>query len=59
LIRKNKTTSIKEAHLNSIADGSVIIQTTSRSVPAVPAWFGEAALIVEHLGNEARPDQDL
>ena len=33
--------------MNSIADGSVIIQTSSESVPATPSWFGEAALIVE------------
>ena len=35
--------------MNSIADGSVSIQTTSRSVPSTPSWFGEVALIVEHL----------
>jgi len=34
--------------MNSIADGSVIIQTSSQSVPSTPSWFGEAALIVEH-----------
>jgi len=38
--------------MNSIADGSVIIQTTSRSVPSTPSWFGEAALIVEHLRKQ-------
>jgi hypothetical protein len=35
--------------MSSIADSSVIIQTSSRSVPATPSWFGEVALIVEHL----------
>jgi len=35
--------------MNSIADGSVSIRTTSRSVPSTPSWFGEVALIVEHL----------
>src|SRR5712692_3885582 len=48
-MRKNKTLSIKEAHMNTIADGSVIIQTSSQSVPSTPSWFGEVALIVEHL----------
>jgi hypothetical protein len=38
--------------MNSIADGSVIIQTSSQSVPATPSWFGEAALIVEHLRQQ-------
>jgi hypothetical protein len=52
LRRKNKTPSIKEAHMNSIADGSVIIQTSSESVPATPSWFGEAAVIVEHLRKQ-------
>ncbi len=44
--------------MNSIADGLVIIQTSSESVPSTPCWFGQVALIVEHLRNEARPDQD-
>src|SRR6266699_266380 len=48
-MRKNKTLSIKEAHMNTIADGSVIIQTSSQSVPSTPSWFGEVALIVEQL----------
>src|SRR6266568_1614767 len=48
-MRKNKTLSIKEAHMNTIADGSVIIQTSSESVPSPPSWFGEVALIVEQL----------
>ncbi len=38
--------------MNSIADGSVSIQTTSRSVPSTPSWFGEGALIVEHLRKQ-------
>jgi hypothetical protein len=38
--------------MNSIADGSVSIQTTSRSVPSTPSWFGEVALIVEHLRKQ-------
>ena len=35
--------------MNSIADRSVIIQTSSHSVLSTPSWFGEATLIVEHL----------
>src|SRR5712691_2063274 len=38
--------------MTSIADGSVSIQTTSRSVPSTPSWFGEVALIVEHLRKQ-------
>jgi len=28
--------------MTSIADGSVIIQTSSESVPSTPSWFGES-----------------
>jgi hypothetical protein len=52
LRRKNTTPFIKEAHMNSIADGSVIIQTSSKSVLSTPSWFGEATLIVEHLRKQ-------
>src|SRR6266699_12290 len=38
--------------MNSIADGSVIIQTSSESVHSTPSWFGEATLIVEHLRKQ-------
>ena len=38
--------------MNSIADGSVIIQTSAPSVPSVPTWFGEVALIVESLRKQ-------
>src|SRR5437016_13162389 len=38
--------------MNSIADGSVIIQTSSQSVLATPSWFGEATLLVEHLRKQ-------
>src|SRR5216684_9003606 len=48
-MRKYKPILIKEIHMNTIADGSVIIQTSSQSVPSTPSWFGEVALIVEHL----------
>jgi hypothetical protein len=51
-MRKSKTPFIKEAHMNSITDPSAIIQTTSRSVPSTPSWFGEVALISEHLRKQ-------
>src|SRR6266581_180696 len=40
---------MKETNMDSIADGSIIVQTSSRSVPSTPPWFGEAALIVQYL----------
>ena len=45
---KYKPILIKEIYMNSIADGSVIIQTSSQSVPSTPPWFGEVALIAQH-----------
>ena len=38
--------------MTSITDRSVIIQTTSRSVPCPPPWFGEVALLVEYLRKQ-------
>jgi hypothetical protein len=38
--------------MTSIADGSVIIQTSSHSAPCPPAWFGEVALLVSHLRKQ-------
>ncbi len=38
--------------MNSITDGAVIIQTSCESVPSTPSWFGEVALIVEHLRKQ-------
>ena len=35
--------------MTSIADGSVIIQTSSESVASTPGWFGEVVLIAAHL----------
>jgi hypothetical protein len=49
LRRKNQTHSLKEAHMTSIDDGSVIIQTSSESVPSTPFWFGGVALMVAYL----------
>jgi hypothetical protein len=38
--------------MNSIADGSVIIQTSSESVPSTPSWLGEVALMVGYLRKQ-------
>src|SRR5260370_4811003 len=35
--------------MHRIADGSIIVQTSSQSVPSTPPWFGEVALIVQYL----------
>src|SRR6266496_3407051 len=40
---------IKEIDMDSIADGSVIVQSSCQSVPSAPPWFGEVALIAQHL----------
>jgi hypothetical protein len=41
---------IKEIDMNnSIADGSIIVQSSSQSVPSTPPWFGEVTLIVQYL----------
>src|ERR1700694_2904055 len=47
--REKQLHSLKEAPMTSIADGSVIIQTSSQSVPSTPSWFGEVVLIAAHL----------
>src|SRR5947209_4400790 len=38
--------------MTSIADSSVIIQTSSASVPSTPSWFGEVALIIPSLRKQ-------
>ena len=35
--------------MTSIADSSVIIQTSSESVPSTPCWLGEVVLLAKHL----------
>jgi hypothetical protein len=35
--------------VNSITDSTVIIQTSSHSVPSTPCWFGEVAVIAQSL----------
>jgi hypothetical protein len=38
--------------MNSIADDSLIIQTSSQFVPSTPHWFGEVALTAQHLRKQ-------
>jgi hypothetical protein len=47
--REKQPYSLKEAHMTSIADGSVSIQTSSESVPSTPSWFGEVVLMAAYL----------
>jgi hypothetical protein len=35
--------------VNSMMDSTVIIQTSSHSVPSTPCWFGEAVIIAQYL----------
>src|SRR6266566_990509 len=51
-MRKNNNVPNKEVDMTSIADSSVIIQTSSESVPATPSWFGEVALIIPYLRKQ-------
>src|SRR5437660_170162 len=51
-MRKNKIVPNKEVDMTSIADSSVIIQTSSVSVPATPSWFGEVALLIPSLRKQ-------
>jgi hypothetical protein len=48
-MRKYECILIKEISMNSIADGSIIVQTSCQSVPSTPPWFGEVVLIVQYL----------
>ncbi len=38
--------------MNSIADGSVMIQTSSQSVPSTPGWMGEVVLLTRYLKQQ-------
>src|SRR5947199_1712207 len=51
-MRKNKSVPNKEVDMTSIADISVRIQTSSESVPSMPSWFGEVALIIPYLRKQ-------
>ena len=39
--------------MTSIADGAVHIQTSPDSVPSIPSWFGEVALMAAHLRKQS------
>ena len=52
LLTLSLVTAYKEISMNSIADGSVIIQTSVKSVPSTPSWFGEVALMAAHLRKQ-------
>src|SRR5438445_1841252 len=51
-MRKNRIVPNKEVDMTSIADSSVIIQTSSESVPSTPSWFGEVALLIPYLRKQ-------
>src|SRR6266516_435788 len=51
-MRKYKPILIKEISMNSIADGSVILQTSSESVPSTPPWLDEVALLAQYLRKQ-------
>jgi hypothetical protein len=38
--------------MTSIADGAVIIQTSSESVPSTPSWLGEMVVMAAHLRKQ-------
>jgi len=40
---------IKEIDMDSIADGSVLVQSSCQSAPSPPPWFGEVALMAQHV----------
>src|SRR5215813_7216394 len=43
---------LKEAHMISIADASIQIQTSSESQLATPSWLGEVAVVASHLRKQ-------
>src|SRR5690349_25127985 len=49
---KNQRFPIKEEHMNSIANGSVILQTSADSLPCPPPWWGELVLLSQHLRQQ-------
>src|SRR5436309_7085496 len=51
-MRKNNSVPNKEVDMTSITDVSVDIQTSSESVPSMPSWFGEVALIIPSLRKQ-------
>jgi hypothetical protein len=51
-MRKNRNVPIKETDMNSIAPGSVSIQTSSQSILSTPCWFGEITLLARYLRKQ-------
>jgi hypothetical protein len=51
-MEKNQCFPIKEEHMNSIADGSVMIQTSADALPCPPPWWGELVLLSQHLRQQ-------
>jgi len=51
-MEKKQRFPIKEKHMNSIANGSVIIQTAADSQPCPPPWWGELVLLSQHLKKQ-------
>src|SRR5689334_16665292 len=49
---KNQRFPIKEEHMNSIANGSVILQTSADALPCPPPWWGELVLLSQHLRQQ-------
>jgi hypothetical protein len=47
--REQPFSTLKEADMTSIADGSLIIQTSAEVVPSTPSWFGEVTLMATYL----------
>ena len=38
--------------MNGVATSAVTIQTLSKSLPSVPEWLGEVALVVGHIKQQ-------
>lgn len=43
----------KEAQVNATTDSTVIIQSSSQSMPSTPCWFGEVALMATYLRKQS------
>jgi len=43
---------MKEAQVNSPANGEVRIQTSSKPAPSIPPWFGEVAVAASHFRRQ-------
>jgi hypothetical protein len=56
--REKQSYSLKEARMTSIADGTVIIQTSAESIPSTPSWFGARRAAGCASSQARRPEQD-